>query len=126
MRIVWRGHRHGVVGGSDNLLGKRGQDLLALGGVEGGDAGGLGNGRALESWSQLLGKRAVHGGGGCRQHALRGCGLGAGLPEESGTHHGSHCSGWRGTGVGRGSGRLQDDMSERRTDVDDNASDEHC
>ena len=44
MRIVWLGYGHGVVGGSDNLLGKRGQDLLALGSVEGGDAGGLRNG----------------------------------------------------------------------------------
>ena len=44
MGIVWLGYRHRVVGGSDNLLGQWGQNLVALSGVEGGDACGLGNG----------------------------------------------------------------------------------
>lgn len=50
--------RHGdrLVGGADDLLGQRRQDLVALGGMEGG---------ALEScWSEVLGERAVDGAGG--------------------------------------------------------------
>ena len=39
---VW--HGNGVIGSSDDLLGQRWQDLVALCGVEGGDAGRLGDG----------------------------------------------------------------------------------
>lgn len=52
MCVVGLGHGDGVVGRANDLLGQWRQDLLALRGVEGG---------ALESWSQLLGERAVDG-----------------------------------------------------------------
>lgn len=83
---VW--HRRRVVGSPNDFLGQRGQDLVALGCVEGGNARRLGHGRALESRAQLLGERAVDGGGACdgRQHALRGRGLRDSLPQEAGTH----------------------------------------
>jgi hypothetical protein len=80
-------YRRGVVGGANNLLGQRRQDLVALRGVEGGHARSLGGGGALESWSQLLGERAVDGGARHgRQHALRSGRLRDGVPREAGTH----------------------------------------
>lgn len=44
MGVVGVWHWDGVVGGSDDLLGQRWQDLVALSGVEGGDACRLGDG----------------------------------------------------------------------------------
>jgi hypothetical protein len=85
--IVWVGDRRGVVGSPDNLLGQRRQNLVPLGGVEGGNASRLGDGSALESWSQLLGKWAVDSGArDGRQHALRGGGGLDCLPHEARTH----------------------------------------
>jgi hypothetical protein len=85
--VVWVGYRHGVVGGSNDFLGQRRQDLVTLGGVEGGNACRGWDGGALESWSQLLGERAVDGGArGSREHALRGGRLLDSLPQETGTH----------------------------------------
>ena len=95
MGVVWVGYGRGVVGGSNDLLGKWWQNLVALGGMEGGDARGLGDHRALERRSELLGERAGGGAGGRGQHALggRGGGLCESLPDEAGTHDGGHCSG---------------------------------
>jgi hypothetical protein len=88
MGVVWVRYGYGIVGGSNNLLGQRRQDLVALGRVEGGNACRGWDGGALESWSQLLCKWAVDGGardGG--QHALRSGRLLNGLPQEAGTHN---------------------------------------
>lgn len=40
--VVWVGNRDGRVDASLDFLGQRGQDLLALGGMEGSDSGRLG------------------------------------------------------------------------------------
>jgi hypothetical protein len=74
----------GVVCGANDLLRQRGQNLGALGCVEGGDAGRLGHGGELEGGSQLLGERAGDVGGGRRGHSLS---------QQRGTHDGGHCAG---------------------------------
>jgi hypothetical protein len=108
MGVAWVRHWCGVVGCSDDLLGQRRQDLGALRGVEGGHPRGLGDGGALESWSQLLGKRAVHGGArDGRQHALRSGGVGESGPREAGTHEGGHCA----VGMGRTRGERCRDVN---------------
>lgn len=92
MRVVWVGDGHWVVCSSVDLLGQRRQDLGALGGVEGGNARRLGDCGALEGGSQLLGDGPAGQARCSRQHALRGGGLGEGLPDEAGAHDGCHCS----------------------------------
>jgi hypothetical protein len=105
---VW--HWDWVVGGSDDLLGQRRQDLVALGSVEGGNARGLLDGGALECRAKLLDERAVHGRCRSGQHALRLLDWRARLPEETGTHDGGHCVLEVG---GRGRGGRCDAISER-------------
>jgi hypothetical protein len=98
--------RNRLVCSSVNLLGQRGQDLVALGCVEGGDAG-----RLLEGRAQLLGERAAHGGaGGGRKHALGG---GGALPEDAGARERSHCGRCEGALQWRGKNRDVNDARHR-------------
>ena len=88
--VVWVRHGHGRVHGALDLLGQRRQDLLALGGVEGGDAGRLGHGRARKGRAELVHEGGGLAGGGKHTLGVGGC-LQA-LLQQAGAHDGGHCS----------------------------------
>ena len=94
--VVWVGHGNGCVHASLDLLGQRGQDLLALGGVEGSDAGGLGHGRARKGRAELVGEGGGGGLAGGRKHTLGRGGCLETLLQQTGTHEGGHCCGFWG------------------------------
>lgn len=92
--VVWGGDRDGRVDASLDLLGQRGQDLLALGGMEGGDTGHLGHCCARKGRAELLDERRRLACGRAREgreDTLGGGGAGEALPKQAGAHDGGHC-----------------------------------
>jgi hypothetical protein len=91
--VVWVGHESGCVDTALDLLGQRGQDLLALRGMEGSDAGRLGRRWARKGRAELLDerRRLACGAGEGREDALGGGGAGEAMPEQAGAQNGSHC-----------------------------------
>lgn len=90
----WVRHGGGVVQGALDLLRQRRQDLLALGGVEGGNprrfgdlCAGKGRAELLEQWRRLSGAGVRDGG----EDAAGDGGASKALPEQAGARDGGHC-----------------------------------